>query len=94
VLLYRGDLPIEQTASAFFDYAFGMKFTCSGGKLAPKDPATGEAKLQFIVGNHNGKVATVDLKGAQPDYSGDLPVDPTARAFFERVWRLSHCQPQ
>ena len=94
VLLYRGDLPMEQSASAFFDYAFGLKFTCSAGRLVPKDPAGAEAKLQFIVGNHDGKLATVDLKGEQPRYSGELPVDPTARTFFDRVWRLSHCQPQ
>ena len=94
VLLYRGDLPMEQSAAAFFDYAFGGRFACSAGQLAPKDPASGEAKLQFIAGNHDGKVAIVDLKGAQPEYSGDLPVDATARAFFDRVWRLSHCQPR
>jgi VWFA-related protein len=93
VLLYRGDLPLEQSTSAFFDYAFGARFVCSEGRLVPKDPAGGEAKLQFIVGNHDGKIATVDLKGAQAAYSGDLPVDATAKTFFGRVWRLSHCQP-
>jgi hypothetical protein len=40
------------------------------------------------------QISTVDLKGAQPEYSGDLPVDSTAKAFFERVWRLAHCQAQ
>jgi VWFA-related protein len=94
VLLYRGDLPMEQSAPAFFSYAFGARFACSEGRLAPKDPAGGEATLRFVVGNHDGKIATVDLKGAQPEYSGDLPVDATARTFFDRVWRLSHCQPQ
>jgi VWFA-related protein len=92
VLLYRGDLALDQSASAFFDYAFGARFRCQTGSLVPNDPAGGQPKLQFIVGNHNGKVVTVDLKGAQPQYSGDLPVDPTAQAFFDRVWRLSHCQ--
>jgi hypothetical protein len=94
VLLYRGDLSMDQSASAFFTYAFGARFECSAGRLVPKDPAGEVAKLQFIVGNHDGKIATVDLKGDQPQYSGDLPVDPTAQAFFDRVWRLSHCQSQ
>lgn len=94
VLLYRGDLPMAQSASALFDYAFGLRFACSGGALVAKDPAGGEAQLQLVIGNHDGKIATVNLKGARPEYSGDLPVDATARAFFDRVWRLSHCQPQ
>jgi hypothetical protein len=94
VLLYRGDLPLDQAAKAFFDYAFGARFHCQAGSLAPNDPAGGEPKLQFIVGNHNANTVTVDLKGNQPQYSGDLPVDPTAKALFDRVSRLSHCQSQ
>ena len=94
VLLYRGDLAPDLSAKAFFDYAFGERFHCQAGSLVPNDPAGGEPKLQFIAGNHDGKVLTVDLKGDQPQYTGDLPVDPTAKAFFDRVWRLAHCQPQ
>jgi hypothetical protein len=94
VLLYRGDMAIEQSAAAFFNYAFGAKFHCQSDSLASIDPADGAPKLQFIAGNHDGKVVTVDLKGARPQYSGDLPVDPTAQAFFDRVWRLTQCQAQ
>jgi hypothetical protein len=36
----------------------------------------------------------VDLKGEQPVYVGDLPVDPGAQPLFEQVWKLSHCQEQ
>jgi hypothetical protein len=91
-LLYRGDMPIGQSASAFFNYAFGARFHCQAGTLVPNDAAGGEPKLQVVVGNHDGKIATVDLKGEQPQYSGDLPVDPTARVFFDRVSRLTQCQ--
>ncbi len=92
VLLYRGDLPLEQSTSAFFNYAFGARFHCAAGNLVPIDPAGSAPKLQFIAGNHDGKIATVDLKGERPQYSGDLPVDPTAQAFFERIWQLTRCQ--
>jgi VWFA-related protein len=91
-LLYRGDMPIEQSASAFFSYAFGARFHCQAGALVANETVDGEAKLQVIVGNHDGRIATVDLKGEQTQYSGDLPVDPTARAFFDRIWRLARCQ--
>ena len=94
VLLYRGDLALDQSASAFFNYAFGARFHCQSGNLVPIDPAGGAPKLLFIVGNRNGKVANVDLKGERPQYSGDLPVDPTAQAFFDRVWRLTQCPAQ
>jgi hypothetical protein len=36
----------------------------------------------------------VDLKGEQPVYLGDLPVDPSAQSFFDQVWKSSHCQVQ
>jgi VWFA-related protein len=94
VLLYRGDMPIGQSAAAFFNYAFGARFRCQAGSLVSIDPAGGAPQLQFIAGNHDGKVVTVDLKGERPQYSGDLPVDPTAQAFFELVWRFAHCQVQ
>ncbi len=91
-LLYRGDLPVDQSAPAFFGYAFGGKFRCSAGALAPIDPATGEAKLVLTVRNSEGRFATVELGGSEPKYSGDLVIDATARVFFNVVWSLSHCQ--
>jgi hypothetical protein len=39
-------------------------------------------------------MVVVDLKGEQPVYLGDLPVDPSAQSFFDRVWKTSHCQEQ
>lgn len=91
-LRYLGDLPVEQSAPAFFNYAFGGKFRCEGGALAPIDPATGEAKLVITVRNGEGRFATVELDGSEPKYSGDLVIDAKARVFFNLVWQLSHCR--
>jgi hypothetical protein len=32
------------------------------------------------------------LGGSAPVYSGELPVDSSARAFFDYLWKLAHCQ--
>ena len=90
-LVYQGDLAIVESAPAFFNYAFGSRFRCRAGVLSPLDLDTGEPKLQLIFWNANGKSVTVDLKGSQPEYSGDLPVDSSARGFFAQIWRLGHC---
>ncbi len=91
-LIYQGDLDIEQSAPAFFSYAFGAKYQCQSGNLVSIDSASQRLpKLQVTFRNHDGKIAVVDLKGAEPQYSGDLPVNSDVRAFFDRVWQLSHC---
>jgi VWFA-related protein len=90
-LAYRGELAIDQSAPAFFGYAFGARFRCQAGNLVSSDPAGGEPKLQVTVRNYNGRFATIDLKGGEPQYSGTLVVDSTARAFFQKVWQLSRC---
>lgn len=93
-LLYRpvGDMPLEQSASGFSGYAFGGRFHCQDGHFVPVDPADGEPALRFTFHNNSGKLVVVDLKGEQPVYLGDLPVDPTAQSFFDQVWKTSHCQ--
>jgi VWFA-related protein len=91
-LVYAGDLPLAASAPAFFNYAFGAKFRCQSAKLISVDPAGGEAKLQATFRTQNGKQTTVDLKGAQPEYSGDLAIDSSAKEFFDQVWKLAHCQ--
>src|SRR5580700_1555127 len=95
-LLYRpaGDMPLDQSASGFSGYAFGGRFHCQDGHFVPVDTADGEPTLRFTFHNHSGKMVVVDLKGEQPVYLGDLPVDPTAQSFFDRVWKTSHCQEQ
>jgi hypothetical protein len=95
-LVYQpaGDMPLEQAAKGFSSYAFGSRFQCQGGHFVTVNASDGEPALQFTFHNHNGKVVVVDLKGEQPVYLGDLPIDPSAQSLFDQVWKLSHCQEQ
>ncbi len=95
-LTYRpsGAMPVDQAAKGFAGYAFGGRFHCQDGHFAAVDAADGQPALQFTFHNHNGKEVVVDLKGDQPMYLGDLPVDPSAQMFFDQVWKSSHCQEQ
>jgi VWFA-related protein len=93
-LIYQleGDMPLDKSANAFSGYAFGGRFHCQDGHFVAVDAADGEPALHFTFHNHSGKVLVVDLKGDQPVYVGDLPVDASAQTFFEQVWKASHCQ--
>jgi VWFA-related protein len=95
-LLYQpaGDMPLDKAADGFSSYAFGGRFHCQDGHFVPDDAADGQPALRFTFHNHNGKMLVVDLKGEQPVYVGDLPVDPSAQPLFDQVWKLSHCQGQ
>jgi len=92
-MIYRGDLGIDQTVPAFFArFYFNSGFHCEAGKLTPSDPNSNEPpRLLLTFENQNGSRATVNLEGAQPEYSGTLPVDDSAKAFFSRLWYLCHC---
>ncbi len=94
-LVYQqtGDMPMDKSAGGFFGYAFGGRFHCQDGHFVAVDPADAEPALHFTFHNHSGKVVLVDVKGEQPVYLGDLPVDPSAQSFFDQVWKSSHCQP-
>ena len=94
-MLYHpaGDMPVRsKAANGFSSYAFGGRFHCQDGHFVPVDAADGEPELRFTFHNHSGKMLVVDLKGEQPVYLGDLPVDPSAHALFDQVWKSSHCQ--
>jgi|SRR5665213_2885910 len=93
-LMYQleGEMPLDKSANAFSGYAFGGRFHCRDGHFVAVNAADGEPALRFTFHNHSGKVLVVDLKGDQPVYVGDLPVDASAQAFFEQVWKGSHCQ--
>ncbi|HWF12125.1 MAG TPA: VWA domain-containing protein [Candidatus Acidoferrales bacterium] len=93
-LVYQlaGDMPLDRAANAFSGYAFGGRFHCQDGHFVPVEASDGDAALRFTFHNHSGKLLVVDLKGEQPVYVGDLPVDPSAQTFFEQVWKASHCQ--
>jgi VWFA-related protein len=87
-----GDMPLAKSAGGFAGYAFGARFHCQDGHFVPLDSGDTEPLLRFTFHNNSGKVVVVDLKGDQPLYLGDLPVDPSAQSFFDQVWKSSHCQ--
>jgi VWFA-related protein len=59
---------------------------------APSNTQANIPKLAFFLRSAKGPAALVDITGAAPSYSGDLPVDEHARAFFDQVWQLAHCK--
>lgn len=89
-----GNMPLEKSAGGFAGYAFGGRFECQSGRFAPLNPGDDAPLLRFTFHNNSGKLVVVDLKGDQPTYIGDLPVDPTAQSFFDQLWKSSHCQGQ
>ncbi len=91
-LSYQGGINVGQTAPAYFHDAFGAKFHCEAGELTPRDASGAKPDLHFSFGNPSGQTAVVDLTGSEPQYSGDLPVDPSAKPFFETLWYLCHCR--
>ena len=92
-LSYDGDLGIDLGASAFFQKTVGAQFHCQAGGLVPNDPkSTAVPKLIVVFESSKGSVALVDMTGSEPKYSGSLPIDPSAKPFFDQVWKLCHCQ--
>ena len=92
-LSYHGDVGIDQGAPAFFKIRYGAKFHCEAGKLVANDAGSNE-KPSFLLTfqNSGGPNALVELGGERPEYSGDLPVDASAKGFFDYLWKLVHCQ--
>jgi VWFA-related protein len=92
-VIYKGDLTIGQGARALFSDLFGRNFHCDAGNLVSND-VTSAAKpgLQLSLRKPGGTRAQIDLAGDAPAYSGDVPVDSSGRAFFDYLWKLSHCQ--
>jgi VWFA-related protein len=90
---YRGKLGIALSAPAFFHEVYGSVFQCEAGKLAANAGHSGEQPIyRFAFKNSGGLMAIVDLAGREPAYRGALPVDASAREFFERLWKLCHCE--
>jgi hypothetical protein len=92
-LSYEGDLGVELAASAFFQKTIGGSFHCQGGTLLPNDAGSNAVPdLIFVFESLTGPAAQVDMTGSETKYSGSLPIDPTAKPFFDQVWKLCHCQ--
>jgi hypothetical protein len=91
-LSYRGDLAVVFGAPAFFEKQFGAQFHCQSGNLVPNDAtSTATPKLIFLFQSTTGHSTVVDLTGSEPKYPGNMVIDPSARRFFDQVWKLSHC---
>jgi VWFA-related protein len=90
---YRGSLGVALGARGLFGNLFTGKYHCEAGALVPNDiSATGKPNFVLTLRKPNGPKAIIDLGGEAPAYSGDLPVDPSARAYFDYLWKLCHCQ--
>jgi VWFA-related protein len=90
---YDGDLGADVGAFAFFQKFIGVQYHCQAGSLVSNDANSPSApNLAFVFPSLAGPVATVDLNGNEPQYSGNLAVDPDAKPFFDQVWKLCHCQ--
>jgi len=92
-LAYVGKLAADRVAPAFFENVYGKEFHCEAGKLIANDAASKALpNFEFVFRNPSGLAVVVDLAGDRPTYSGGLGVDSSAKAFFDRVWRMCHCQ--
>jgi len=92
-LWYHGNIGVEQTVPIFFHDMFAAKFRCEDGVLRARDESSKEQpNLQFTFQNPSGHAAVVDLSGDDPKYAGDLSVDPSAKAFFDRLWYFCQCR--
>jgi VWFA-related protein len=91
-LSYHGDIGVGQAAPAYFHDVLGVTFHCEDGELIPRDASDAKPDLHFSFKNPTGQTAVVDLTGSEPQYSGDLPVDPSAKPFFETLWYLCRCR--
>lgn len=90
---YQGDLGVALGATGLFQQFFAPRYHCEAGNLVPNDPTVTTApKLALVLRGASGPAVLVDLTGTEPQYTGDLPVDPDAKAFFAEVWKLCHCQ--
>jgi VWFA-related protein len=90
---YHGDLGIDLGARGLFESLFTGKYHCEAGSLVPNDiSATAKPNLVLTLRKTDGHKAVIDLGGEAPAYSGDLAVDPSARSYFDYLWKLCHCQ--
>ena len=90
---YHGDLSLDLGAQALFGDLFGRHYHCDAGTLVTND-ITFSDRPNFVLTlrKPGGTRAQIDLGGGAPAYSGEVPVDSSARAFFDYLWKLCHCQ--
>ncbi|MDR3720837.1 MAG: VWA domain-containing protein [Candidatus Acidoferrales bacterium] len=90
---YHGDLSLDLGAQALFGDLFGRHYHCDAGTLVTND-ITFSDRPNFVLTlrKPGGTRAQIDLGGSASAYSGEVPVDSSARAFFDYLWKLCHCQ--
>ena len=92
-LVYTGDIAADKSAPALFQQFYSSKgFRCSAGALAPDDPESAPPTLRITFIDSTGASSIVDLKGDRPEYSGAIPIDDSAKPFFQQLWHLVHCE--
>ena len=90
---YHGELGIDQGAPALFQNLFGARYHCEAGSLVPNDiSSVATPNLVLTLSEPGGARAVINLGESAPSYSGEVPVDSSARAFFDYLWKLCHCQ--
>ena len=89
-LIYEGDL--DSVVPAVFNSIYSSKFHCEAGKLTPNDPNEGSPTFQLSFHSPSGLTDVANFGGNAPVYSGNLPVDASAKAFFALLWKYCHCQ--
>ena len=90
---YHGDLSVAQGAPALFQNLFAERYHCEAGSLVSNDiSSVATPNLVLTLREPGGTRAVIDLGGSAPTYSGEVPVDSSARAFFDYLWKLCHCQ--
>jgi VWFA-related protein len=90
---YHGELSIDQGAPALFKTLFASRYHCEAGSLVPNDISSVDVpNLVITLTKPGGTHAVIDLGGSAPVYAGEVPVDSSARAFFDYLWKLAHCQ--
>jgi VWFA-related protein len=90
---YHGELSIDQGAPALFQNLFAERYHCEAGSLVSNDiSSVATPNLVLTLREPGGTRAVIDLGDSAPSYSGEVPVDSSARAFFDYLWKLCHCQ--
>ncbi len=91
-VVYQGTLSPSATAPVFFAQYFAKDFHCDSGQLVPNSPNGHPPSLTMTFTDLQGRAIKISLKGDQPEYSGTLPIDDSAKSFFGKLWTLTHCQ--
>lgn len=92
-LFYSGDMPPQASAGALFDSLFKKGYSCQSGKLLSIADKTTPAPqpLHFNIDDNHGAEVHLDNPDAVK-YSGDIPIDESAKPLFEAFRVLYQCK--